>query len=93
IVSKIENRGEFAYILNHEAGLYVGRFLGAGTFIVLAYAMSTEFALRYAIIIIALLQLYSIFVAKKIIARGEILYPDNKNDEVKVLSEVAEGAV
>ena len=69
IVSKIENRGEFAYILNHEAGLYVGRFLGAGTFIVLAYAMSTEFALRYAIIIIALLQLCSIFVAKKIIAR------------------------
>jgi MFS transporter, YQGE family, putative transporter len=93
IVSKIENRGEFAYILNHEAGLYVGRFLGAGTFIVLAYAMSTEFALRYAIIIIALLQLCSIFVAKKIIARGEVLYPDDKNDEIKVLSEVAEGAV
>jgi YQGE family putative transporter len=41
IVSKIENRGEFAYILNHEAGLYVGRFLGAGTFIVLPYTIST----------------------------------------------------
>ena len=89
IVSKIENRGEFAYILNHEAGLYVGRFLGAGTFIVLAYAMSTEFALRYAIIIIALLQLCSIFVAKKIIARGKILYPDIENDDPKILSEVA----
>lgn len=89
IVSKIENRGEFAYILNHEAGLYVGRFLGAGTFIVLAYAMSTEFALRYAIIIIALLQLCSIFVAKKIIAQGKILHPDIENDEPKILSEVA----
>jgi YQGE family putative transporter len=88
IVSKIENRGEFAYILNHEAGLYVGRFLGAGTFIVLAYAISTEFALRYAIIIIALLQLCSIFVAKKIIAQGKILYPDAEN-EPKILSEVA----
>jgi YQGE family putative transporter len=69
--------------------LYVGRFLGAGTFIVLAYAISTEFALRYAIIIIALLQLCSIFVAKKIIARGKILYPDIENDEPKILSEVA----
>jgi YQGE family putative transporter len=88
IVSKIENRGEFAYILNHEAGLYVGRFLGAGTFIVLAYTISTEFALRYAIIIIALLQLCSIFVAKKIIAQGKILYPDAEN-ESKILSEVA----
>ena len=88
IVSKIENRGEFAYILNHEAGLYVGRFLGAGTFIVLAYTISTEFALRYAIIIIALLQLCSIFVAKKIIAQGKVLYPDAEN-EPKILSGVA----
>jgi YQGE family putative transporter len=93
IVSKIENRGEFAYILNHEAGLYVGRFLGAGTFIVLAYAMSTDFALRYAIIIIALLQLCSIFVAKNIIARGKVLYPDEDNKETKILSEVAEDIV
>lgn len=90
IVSKIENRGEFAYILNHEAGLYVGRFLGAGTFIVLAYTISTEFALRYAIIIIAVLQLWSIFVAKKIIAKGKILHPDEENEEEKVLSLVAE---
>lgn len=93
IVSKIENRGEFAYILNHEAGLYVGRFLGAGTFIVFAYAVSTEFALRYAIILIALLQMCSIFVAKKIIARGKVLYPDEVTDEVKVLSVVAEDII
>jgi YQGE family putative transporter len=73
--------------------LYVGRFLGAGTFIALAYAISTEFALRYAIIIIALLQLCSIFVAKKIIARGNILYPEEANDEAKVLNEVAEDMV
>ncbi len=32
VLSKIEKRSEFAYILNHEAGLYVGRFLGAATF-------------------------------------------------------------
>jgi hypothetical protein len=28
-------------------------------------------------------------VAKKIIARGKILYPDIENDEPKILSEVA----
>jgi YQGE family putative transporter len=93
IVSKIENRGEFAYILNHEAGLYAGRFLGAGTFLVLAYAISTEIALRYAIIIIAVLQLASIFVAKKIIEQGKKLSPEEGAVDMKVLSEVAEVAV
>lgn len=93
IVSKIENRGEFAYILNHEAGLYVGRFLGAATFIVLAYTMSTEFALRYAIIIIALLQLYSIFVAKRIIAKGKELYPEKENEAAEIMTEVAKDIV
>lgn len=90
IVSKMENRGEYAYILNHEAGLYAGRFLGAGTFILLAYTISTEIALRYAIIIIALLQLTSIMVAKKIIKKGEILSPEPEEIGMKVLHEVAE---
>ncbi|MCC6289938.1 MAG: MFS transporter [Chitinophagaceae bacterium] len=70
IVSKVEKRSEFSYILNHEAGLYVGRFAGAGTFLLLAYLVSTEVALRYAIIIIGMLQLCSIFVAQKIIRQG-----------------------
>jgi MFS transporter, YQGE family, putative transporter len=90
IVSKIENRGEFAYILNHEAGLYAGRFIGAGTFLLLAYSISTEVALRYAIIIIAVLQLCSIFVAKKIIERGKTLSPVDTVIDMKVLEEVAE---
>ncbi|MFV8324825.1 MFS transporter [Flavobacterium sp. ZS1P14] len=93
IVSKIEKRGEFAYILNHEAGLFVGRFLGAGTFLVLAYSISTEIALRYAIVIVALLQLCSIFVAKKIIAQGKLLSPDETKIDSKVLNEVAEKLV
>ncbi|MDI1305918.1 MAG: MFS transporter [bacterium] len=93
IVSKIEKRGEFAYILNHEAGLFVGRFLGAGTFLVLAYAISTEIALRYAIVIVAVLQLSSIYVAKKIIAEGKLLAPDETEMDVKVLNEVAEKLV
>ncbi len=67
IVKRIENRSEFAYILNHEAGLYIGRLLGAFTFIALAVYVSEEAALRYAIILIALLQLCSIFVAKRLL--------------------------
>jgi YQGE family putative transporter len=90
IVSKIENRGEFAYILNHEAGLYAGRFLGAGTFIVLAYTISTDIALRYAIVIIAVLQLCSVFVAKNIIAKGKLLSPEPEAIDVKLLGKAAE---
>ncbi|MDI1303971.1 MAG: MFS transporter [bacterium] len=65
IVSHIEKRGEFTYILNHEAGLYVGRLFGAGTFLALYYSVSEDFALRYAVGIIALLQLCSIYISKK----------------------------
>lgn len=73
ILSKKEQRSEFAYILNHEMGLYIGRFIGAGTFIFLAYYYSNEIALRYAIIIIAFMQLMSIFVARIIIQQGKSL--------------------
>lgn len=93
IVSKIEKRGEFAYILNHEAGLYIGRFLGAGTFLVLAYTISTEIALRYAIVIIAILQLGSVFIAKKILTQGELLSPEETVIDMKVLNEVTEHVV
>lgn len=71
ILSKKEKRSEFAYILNHEAGLYIGRLTGAGTFLLLAYFFSNEIALRYAIIIVAVLQLSSYWVAKSIIAQGK----------------------
>jgi YQGE family putative transporter len=89
IVSKIEKRGEFAYILNHEAGLYTGRFLGAGTFLLLAYTISTEIALRYAIVIIGLLQLFSVLVAKGIIAKGKLLTQEDAALDAKVLENVA----
>jgi len=90
IVSHIEKRGEFTYILNHEAGLYVGRLFGAGTFLVLYYSISEDFALRYAIGIIALLQLFSIFISKKIIAEGNLLSPDEPIIDNRIRSEVAE---
>ncbi|WP_026704302.1 MFS transporter [Flavobacterium soli] len=94
IVSRIEKRGEFTYILNHEAGLYLGRLLGAGTFLVLYYAVSEDFALRYAIGIIALLQLCSIFISKKIIAQGNKLAPEEEeNIDPKALEETATNIV
>ncbi|WP_395051314.1 MFS transporter [Flavobacterium sp.] len=93
IVSHIEKRGEFTYILNHEAGLYVGRLFGAGTFLVLYYTISEDFALRYAIGIIALLQLCSIYISKKIIAEGNLLSPEELVIDSKVMSEVAEKLV
>jgi YQGE family putative transporter len=68
IVSKIEKRNEFAYIFNHEFGLYVGRFLGLALFIGLATYVSEDFALKYALIIIGVLQMASIPMARHIIA-------------------------
>lgn len=65
-----EKKSEYAYILNHEAGLYLGRLFGAGTFLLLAYGVSTEVALRYAILIVAVIQLSSIWVARSVI--GEV---------------------
>lgn len=67
VVSKAENRNEYAYIFNHEFGLFIGRFIGLGLFIVFANYISEEFALKYSLITIALLQLASIPMAKHII--------------------------
>lgn len=90
IVSDIEKRGEFTYILNHEAGLYVGRLFGAGTFLALYYSVSEDFALRYAVGIIALLQLCSIYISKKIINEGNKLSLEEPEEiDFKVLEDVA----
>ncbi|WP_339919633.1 MFS transporter [uncultured Flavobacterium sp.] len=67
ILSVIENRNEFSYILNHEFGLYVGRLLGAGTFLGIAYFGNADDALRYALLIIAVIQLLSILIAKQLL--------------------------
>ncbi len=66
VVSKRENRNQYAYILNHEFGLYAGRVIGLGLFIFLALYVSETFALRYALIIVAVLQMLSIPLAKNI---------------------------
>ena len=75
VVSKRENRNQYAYILNHEFGLYAGRVAGLGLFIFLAFYVSEIFALRYSLIIVALLQLLSIPLAKNIMKDS---YSDEK---------------
>ena len=66
IVSAIEKRNKFAYIFNQEFGFFLGRFAGCGLFIFLAHYVSDTFALRYALLIVGLVQLLSIVVAKRI---------------------------
>jgi YQGE family putative transporter len=67
IVSAMEHRNKFAYIFSQEFGFYIGRFIGCGLFIVLAGKVSDTFALRYALLIIGIVQLLSVFVAKTIL--------------------------
>lgn len=78
VVSKIENRNEFAYIFNHEFGLYIGRFIGLGLFIVLATYVSETFALKYSLVVIAVLQIASIPLAKHIVNESNKLSKDKE---------------
>jgi MFS transporter, YQGE family, putative transporter len=66
-VSAIEHRNKFAYIFNQEFGFFIGRFAGCGLFIFLATNISDTFALRYALLIIGVVQLLSIWIANGIL--------------------------
>jgi YQGE family putative transporter len=66
-VSAIEHRNKFAYIFNQEFGFFIGRFAGCGLFIALANTVSDTFALRYALLIIGVVQLLSVWIASSIL--------------------------
>jgi MFS transporter, YQGE family, putative transporter len=70
VVSEKEKRSEFAYIFNHEFGLYIGRFSGLLLFILLASYISEVVALKYSLIVIAVIQILSIPLAKHIIKKS-----------------------
>jgi len=72
-VSVIEKRNPYAYILNHEFGLYIGRFLGLIIFITLALQVSEIFALRWALVIVAAVQMFSIPLARTITRKSYLL--------------------
>ncbi len=78
VLSKIENRNEFSYILNHEFGLFIGRFIGASTFLLLAYFINADIALRYALLIIGTMQLLSILISKQLLKQQNTL----ENEEI-----------
>jgi len=65
-VSAKEKRNQFAYIFSHELGTYIGRLFGCSLFILLARYASEDLALRYALLVIALIQFVSIWVARSI---------------------------
>ncbi|MCK6690611.1 MAG: MFS transporter [Thermoanaerobaculia bacterium] len=66
VVAEKEGRNEFAYIFNHEFGLYAGRLFGCGLFIVLARYVSDYVALRYALLVIAVVHFMGWFMMQKI---------------------------
>jgi len=66
VLSEREKRNKYAYILNHEFGLYAGRVAGLALFIILASQVSENFALRYSLIIVAAIQMLSIPLASHI---------------------------
>ncbi len=66
VVSKQEKRNEYTYILSHEFGLFLGRAGGLLLFIFLAFYVSEDFALKYALIIVGGLQLISYPLGKRI---------------------------
>jgi MFS transporter, YQGE family, putative transporter len=73
-VSAIEKRNEYAYIMSHEIGLFFGRAVGMILFIAMAYLASETFALKYALMIVAGLQLLSLPLAKHIIKEIDTKY-------------------
>lgn len=76
VVSEKEGRNEFAYIFNHELGLYLGRLFGCGLFIALARYVSEYAALRYALLVIAIVHFMGWFAMRGIVkdmkSEGEV---------------------
>lgn len=82
-VVKIEKRNEYTYILSHEFGLFIGRAFGLILFIALAYFISQDFALKYALIVVGGLQLISYPLAKNIIRQTKLM---DKNDKLGIVN-------
>lgn len=77
-VVKIERRNEYTYILSHEFGLFIGRAAGLILFIILAFGVSEDFALKYALILVGAIQLIAYPLAKNIIKQTNTI---NENEQ------------
>ena len=69
--SSRENRNQFTYIFSHEVGLYLGRVFGCLLFIAVARNISEDVALRYVLFAVAIVQLFSLLVARSILSDRE----------------------
>lgn len=77
VVSEIEKRDGYTYIMSHEIGLFFGRAFGMVLFILMASFISEDFALRFALVVVGALQMLSLPLAKNIIKESDS-YTDNK---------------
>jgi YQGE family putative transporter len=68
VTSYLEKRNEYSYIFNLEFSYLLGRSSGLIFFLVLAENYSSTFALRYALAVVAVIQLSGIFLVKHILA-------------------------
>lgn len=73
IVSRIEGRNQYAYIFNCEFALFLGRLVGCGLFIAIARYVSGIAALKYALPVIAVVQLLSIGVTRSALSQVDDL--------------------
>lgn len=77
VVSEIEKRDGYTYIMSHEIGLFFGRAFGMVLFILMASLISEDFALRFALVVVGALQMLSLPLAKNIIKESDS-YTNNK---------------
>lgn len=66
VAASLEHRSDYSYIMSHECATFLGRFIGCGIFLGISMSFSDVAALRYALPIIALLQLPSIPLARQL---------------------------
>lgn len=89
-VSGKEKRNPFAYIFTHEVGLFTGRLLGCGAFILIARSFGEDAALRYALMGVAFIQAFSVLIAQSILRDKEWCEPERMKLDVNVLKEPVE---
>lgn len=73
ILSNKEKRNKYAYLMNNEFALYVGRVAGGLLFIAGAYYVSDIFALRYILCLVAVIQFCSYFLCKQVLAVCKVM--------------------
>ncbi len=89
-VSGKEQRNPFTYIFTHEVGLFTGRLLGCGAFILIARSFGEDAALRYALVGVAFIQAFAVFIARSILKDKEWCEPDKADLDINVLKEPVE---